>query len=96
MLLSPAEISRKLDELVTTNPEIGPHTALLLIPRGAPLVTSSALEEPDGEYEGEDDTYLEPEERRRLLAGLAAQWDCDESPKMECEVSSRLFTACLA
>lgn len=35
----------------------------------------------------DDEPYLEGPERLRLLLGLASQWEDDESPRVECEVS---------
>ncbi|WVQ94906.1 hypothetical protein IAU59_001992 [Kwoniella sp. CBS 9459] len=42
--------------------------------------------------EGDDGPYLETQERRRLLLGLASQWDQSESSKMECELGRLHFT----
>lgn len=58
--------------------------------------------EPDGDEEGGDDDeqdveeegdepYLDEPERMRLLCGLASQWEEDESPRVECEVSDSGF-----
>jgi hypothetical protein len=49
----------------------------------------------DGSEEGseeddDDEPYLEGPERLRLLLGLASQWEDDESPRVECEVSAAL------
>lgn len=44
----------------------------------------------DGGEEGEgeeEEPYLDEPERIRLLCGLASQWEEDESPRVECEVS---------
>lgn len=44
------------------------------------------------EDEGDDDEpWLEGPERLRLLLGLASQWEEDESPRVECEVSTGNF-----
>lgn len=40
----------------------------------------------DAEDVGEE-PYLDEPERLRLLCGLASQWEEDESPRVECEVS---------
>lgn len=45
-------------------------------------------DEGSGSDDDEDDEpYLEGPERLRLLLGLASQWEDDESPRVECEVS---------
>lgn len=44
-------------------------------------------EQEDGDEEDDDEPYLEGPERLRLLLGLASQWEEDESPRVECEVS---------
>jgi hypothetical protein len=36
---------------------------------------------------GQEEPYLDEPERIRLLCGLASQWEEDESPRVECEVS---------
>jgi hypothetical protein len=56
---------------------------------GAAGPSSGAADADDDEGEGEDDEpWLEGPERLRLLLGLASQWEEDESPRVECEVSS--------
>ena len=37
--------------------------------------------------DAEDEPWLEEPERQRLLLGLASQWNEDDSPRIECEVS---------
>ncbi|OCF43717.1 hypothetical protein I317_02470 [Kwoniella heveanensis CBS 569] len=51
---------------------------------------SASAEEEEGE--GDEEPYLETQERRRLLLGLASQWDQSESSKMECELGRLHFT----
>lgn len=84
MLLDPKAITGALNDIVDGQTPQAPHTALLLLPQGRPLasVTLSSSFDDDA-----DEEYLEPEERLRLLSGLAAQWDPSESARMECEVS---------
>lgn len=41
----------------------------------------------DDSDDEEEEPYLEGPERLRLLLGLASQWEDDESPRVECEVS---------
>ncbi|WVF67313.1 hypothetical protein IAT40_002064 [Kwoniella sp. CBS 6097] len=48
--------------------------------------------EANGEEEDDEGPYLETQERRRLLLGLASQWDQSESSKMECELGKLHFT----
>lgn len=47
----------------------------------------------DGDEEEDDEPYLEGPERLRLLLGLASQWEEDESPRVECEVSNGRLTS---
>ncbi|WVR09626.1 hypothetical protein IAU60_006698 [Kwoniella sp. DSM 27419] len=50
-------------------------------------------EQSEGLGEGEDDEpYLETQERKRLLLGLASQWNDSEGQKMECELGRLYFT----
>ncbi|WWC64827.1 uncharacterized protein I303_107441 [Kwoniella dejecticola CBS 10117] len=50
--------------------------------------------EDEDEEDGDEDEepYLEIQERRRLLLGLASQWGRDDSGKMECELGKLHFT----
>ena len=43
--------------------------------------------EGEAEGEGDDEPWLDEPERLRLLLGLASQWNEDDSPRIECEVS---------
>ncbi|WVW86397.1 hypothetical protein I302_108443 [Kwoniella bestiolae CBS 10118] len=47
-------------------------------------------DEEDGQ--GDEEPYLETQERRRLLLGLASQWNENEGGKMECELGKLHFT----
>lgn len=137
MLISPLRLHHDLTSLLTspaaassssastTGSPHGPHTALLILPEGRLLASTSRYDElyaDDGGYEtgveagdeadgadtdageggGEDEPYLDEPERIRLLCGLASQWEEDESPRVECEVSPlaailfRLVQCCMA
>jgi hypothetical protein len=63
---------------------------------GAPDMNGLSVsgEEPGSATDGaevdegdEEEPYLDEPERIRLLCGLASQWEEDESPRVECEVS---------
>jgi hypothetical protein len=91
MLLSPASFSKRLHDLITDTVSSGPHTALLAGPHGQ-LVSSASLRfeamtilEEEGHEE--EEPWLDEPERMRLLLGLLSQWEEDESPRIECEVS---------
>jgi hypothetical protein len=69
----------------------------LILPQGQLLSSATAYNdypEENGEEdanggtdESGDEPYLDDPERMRLLLGLASQWEEDESPRVECEVS---------
>ncbi|WRT70003.1 uncharacterized protein IL334_006996 [Kwoniella shivajii] len=46
----------------------------------------------DNDDDDDDEPYLEYQERKRLLLGLASQWNENESGKMECELGKLHFT----
>lgn len=103
MLISPLRLHHDLTSLLTSKG--GPHTALLILPQGRLLASSTKYDElynddedvPDvGELAIEDEPYLDEPERIRLLCGLASQWNEDESPRVECEVSSPRFKLMVA
>jgi hypothetical protein len=47
-----------------------------------------SIEETDTDEDEGEEPYLDGPERMRLLCGLASQWEEDESPRVECEVTS--------
>jgi hypothetical protein len=54
---------------------------------GPSTAVASEGGEGEEEEEEEEEPYLDEPERLRLLCGLASQWEEDESPRVECEVS---------
>lgn len=54
---------------------------------GADKDDEEEQDEGDDDDDDDDEPYLEGPERLRLLLGLASQWEEDESPRVECEVS---------
>jgi hypothetical protein len=105
MLISPLRTQRELASLITPHRTQGPHTALLILPQGQLLSSATAYndypeenseEDANGGTDGSgDEPYLDDPERMRLLLGLASQWEEDESPRVECEVSPRKQTRVL-
>jgi len=85
MLLSPASCHDQLKSLLSN--DSGPHTALLATPEGQLVCCASIerLDEPEDEASAEP--WLDEPERIRLLLGLLSQWQQEESPRIECEVS---------
>ncbi|WVQ75648.1 hypothetical protein IAR50_005277 [Cryptococcus sp. DSM 104548] len=103
MLISPAKIHAALTSLLSPNPTLGPHTALLITPQGRLMSRAFInLEDEDsedgdgvnnGDAGGVDEPYLDPPARVRLLLGLASQWNEGSSAKMECELGRLHFTS---
>ncbi len=93
MLVSPSRIHSNLVDLTLKSDDL--HTALLILPQGQLIslastfgVRTSDQGEGSPKDREEEGLWLDGPERLRLLLGLASQWEEDESPRVECEVSS--------
>lgn len=84
MLVSPALCHDRLQSILGES-STGPHTALIATPNGQ-LVSSASNPRSEDEADS-DEPWLDEPERIRLLLGLLSQWEEDESPRIECEVS---------
>ena len=85
MIISPATCHRRLQALLGSQ-ELGAQTALLATPGGQLISCAVKAKEVEA---SPDEPWLEEPERIRLLLGLLSQWEEGESPRIECEVSSR-------
>jgi hypothetical protein len=88
MLLSPVLIHQQLEGIIGL---VYIHTAILISPNGQVVASASRGDSDDDPVDTGPE--LDGPERRRLLLGLAAQWQEDESPRVECEVGSHVTVA---